>query len=177
MQRRYLFPDYKGSAFEAWAKNYCAKNQWRVRHTIGDYEDCLAECATAWYEWVLPLYGMTVQTPQHLMRMFQTTVTSIFNTQSVKDTNDRAVSDALPTDEPSIESDAQLAAKLSRASSELTEVLKVIFDAPAEVIEELRNSTASYHPKQFFKAVVAKCGIAKEKAPELMSELQKLLGR
>lgn len=175
MDRAYIVPEYEGSIFQAWAKSYCAKNYWRVLHSIGGYEDCLAECALAWIE-VCRRYGGTVNNDRWMMHMFKLWVIGVFDTKSCKDTNNRTMLSKLEIkDEPSFEDESELRVKLQDASSELKTVLNVFLNAPQEILVVLRKDTSSCHPMQFFKAVVAQCGIPVSRSASLAKELQTLL--
>ena len=172
--RKYIVPDWEGSSFQQWAKNFCSKHQWRVFKIVGDYQDCLAECALIWVE-CCRRYGAVVDNDAWMMRMYQICVVTTFDTKSVKDSNDKKLHQSLSLEEPSIESEAQLAVKLSSASSELRAVMRVFLNAPQEMLDVLRAEASSYHPMQFFKAVVGLCGISKAKSAALARELQSLL--
>src|ERR1700752_3678008 len=95
IKRAYLVPEWEGSAFMAWAKNYCSRNQWRVYKAIGDYQDCMAECSLIWIE-CCRRYGAAVDNDAWMMRMFQICVITTFDTKSVKDSNDKKLHQNLP---------------------------------------------------------------------------------
>lgn len=178
-QRRYVIPDWEGSIFQRWAKNFCAKNQWRVSHVLGDYEDCLAECAKH-YVICCQRYGATVNSAQHFMYMYKQWVVPEFHTLAVRDGSIRKLHDAmapLPGDEIDHfpEAQANLQLELDGASEELKSVLKILFNAPQEMLETLRKEAHSCHPKQFFKTAMEKAGVKVNKAANLMKELQRLL--
>lgn len=176
MDRVYVIEEWEGSSFQKWAKNFCYKNQWRVASILGDYEDCLAYCAMS-YVICRKNYGHTVKTPQQFMYMFNLWVIAEFNTMSSKDSRSRKYQQTLSSEEESIESNAQLAVKLSEASSELTSVLAVLLNSPKEIIEVLRQEAHSCHPKQFWKATLKFCGIKQERSAILAKELQDLLSK
>lgn len=176
MERKYLVPEWEGSIFQGWARNYCANNFWRVSNIIGDYQDCLAECALIWLE-CCRRYGATVTNNAWMMRMFQLCVITTFDTKSMKDSNDRMLLSSLDTTEKAMKSEAELIVNLDDASSELKQVMKVFLTAPQEILDVLRSEASSYHPMQFFKAVVSACGIPKSHSAELARELQDLLSK
>lgn len=176
MERKYLVPEWEGSAFQAWSRNYCLKNYWRVVSAIGDYNDCIAECALIWVE-CCRRYGATVTNNAWMMRMYQICVITTFDTKSMKDSNDRKLLSNFDSKEPAINSEAEMKVNLDDASSELKEVMKIFLNAPQEVLNILRADASSYHPMQFFKAVVNMCGISKTRSASLARELQTLLGK
>ena len=175
MERKEMLEPWPGS-WAKWAANYCARNQWRVNHQLGSYEDCMAFCALCYVQ-VARKYGESVNTPQQFMYLYKLWVTAEFDTLSVKDSKSRDFYQSLPQAEPSIESDAELAVKLAGASSELKTVMNIFLNAPQEVMQLLRDEANSYNPKQFFKAVLKMCKINTAKTNELTKELQKLLTR
>lgn len=176
MERKYLVPEWEGSPFQAWAKNYCSRNYWRVLSSIGDYYDCVSECSLIWIE-CCRRYGTIVDNNAWMMRMFQICVITTFDTKSVKDSNDRKLLSKLDTREKSTNSDAEMVVNLNDASNELREVVKVFLTAPQEILDILRAEASSCHPMQFFKAVVSLCGISKSRSASLARELQNLLNK
>lgn len=174
MERKILLPEWDGSSFQKWAKNFCYKNHWRVAHVLGDYDDCLAECALH-YVICRERYGATVNSEKQFMYMYNLWVTAEFNTKSTKDFNNRQFQQSLPQDETPVESDANLAIKLADASEELKSVLNIFLNAPNEVMDVLRQEASSCHPKQFFKSVLKLAGIQTSKSAELAKELENLL--
>lgn len=174
LPKRYVIPDWEGSVFQKWAKNFCAKNQWRVSHVLGDYEDCLAKCALD-YVICCQRYGATVNSAQHFMFMYTGWVIPEFHTLAVRDGAIRKLHENLPTTEEAVFSDAELSVSLSGASDELKSVLKIIFNAPQEMMETLRQEASSCHPKQFWKAAMRMAGVKVNRASILIKELQRLL--
>lgn len=175
MERKYILEDWPGP-WEKWAKNFCYRNHWRVAHILGDYEDCLSKCALD-YVICRQRYGDTVNSPQQFMFMYKLWVTAEFNTLSSKDYNERQMHLALPKNEILVDSDAELVARLSTASSELKSVIGIFMNSPQEIMELLRKEASSCHPKQFWKSVLKICGISPSKSSGLASELQKLLSK
>jgi len=178
-QRRYVIPEWEGSVFQKWAKNFCAKNQWRVAHVLGDYDDCLAECAKH-FVICCQRYGATVNSAQHFMYMYKQWVIPEFHTLATRDGSIRKLYEAmqpLPGDEvdETPESQVNLLLELDGASEELKSVLKIMFNAPQEMLEVLRQEASSVHPKQFFKSAMKTAGVKVTKAGSLIRELQKLL--
>lgn len=174
MERKILLPEWEGSSFQKWAKNYCYKNHWRVAHILGDYEDCLAECAL-YYVICRERYGASVNSEKQFMFMYNLWVTAEFDTKSTKDYNNRQFQQSLSQTEASIESDANLAVKLADASDELKSVLNIFLNAPNEIMEVLRQEASSCHPKQFFKSVLKMAGIQTNRSADLAKELEELL--
>lgn len=165
-------PEWKGSPYSLWAKNFCYRNQWRARHILGDYDDCYAQCCL-WYYECWKFYQGKVQTASHFMVMYKLWVVGQFNDLSTKDTKKREV--VQYRTEPTTTSEGDLTVKLGEASSELKEVLNIMFNAPQEILETLRADCQSYCPKQFFKKIVTYLGKDPAKTPKLAKELQDLL--
>lgn len=176
MQRIHVIPEWAGSPYQFFAFNFCKKNAWRVSHVVGDVEDCVQEC------WVLfddckRWYGATIKTKAQFMYIFKTAVKWKFDTLSVKDTKLREGQQFFESkhSDISVVSNANLAANLSHASSELKQVLNIFMNAPNEVMETLRADAPSTCPRQFFKSVMKICGIQESKSIALTKELNELL--
>lgn len=174
VDRQYIIPEWEGSVFQKWSKKFCADNVWRVRNTTGDYEDCLQEC---YMQYLYCRQHYPNVTANHFNYMFMLAVHNVFDTAATRDSNLRDAMSRMPKPTESCESDAQLAVTLSSASDELKSVLKIILEAPQEVMEVLRQEVTSSHPKQLFKAAVRKAGFEVSKAAMLAKELQRLLSR
>lgn len=160
--------------WEMWAKGFCAKNQWRVVHVLGDYDDCLAECALTFVE-CSRRYGKTVVSPQQMMYLYKLSVVCWFNVLSVRDQSCRRVREAIKEEEPSVKGDAEAMAKLSEASSELKDVINIFFSAPKEIFDVIRADVASNTPIHFFNAVLDYCKIPRTKTQPLINELISIL--
>src|ERR1051325_38884 len=150
MERKELITEWPGSTFQKWSAIYCSKNYWRVSATVGDYDDCMSECALQ-YMLCRKRYGPYVKNAKHFMRLFQAMVISTFNTYSVDDYFSREALAALPTCEPSSEPDAVLLIKLNEASKEVQQVIRLLLDAPKDLLDSLRDDC---RPKQFFNRVI-----------------------
>jgi hypothetical protein len=172
MSEQFVVPEWEGSAYQKMAKNYCYKHSWRVRHVLGDYDDCLSQCCL-WYYSCIQFYKGKLNSPSHLMTLYRLWIQGQFNDLSTRDTNNRDV--VQYKHEPVVVPEGDLEIKLQGASSELKQVLNIMFNAPQEVMEILRKDCQSYSPKQFFRRVVEYTGLAGTKTPELAKELQKLL--
>lgn len=172
------FPQWEGSVYCAWAKNFCYKNQWRVTHSLGDYDDCLAQCRLYyWQTW--QFYDGQFTSPKHLMYMFRLWTWQQFHDLSNMDTKIRKVEADPDPDmklsDPETYSEGELAVKLNKASSELKEVLNIMFNAPQEVMDVIRQDSKNFSPKQFFRRVVKYLGFEESKTAKLTKELQELL--
>lgn len=173
-QRPFLVEEWNGSPYQKWAKNFCYKNQWRVTNHIGEYEDCLAECAMAYVQ-VRIQYGATVKTSQQFMYMYKLWVTAIFNNFSNKDSKHREAYARLPQGEQVVQPEAYAVAALNDASPELKSVMDILINSPQEFMELLRKEANSYCPKQFFNQILVHLGISKSRSGELVKELKGLL--
>ena len=192
----FILPEWKGSPYHLWAKNFVYKNRWRVQNTLGDYDDCLEQCCLYYYQ-CYKFYKHKVNSPQSLMFYYRLWCIGQFNDLSNLETKEKKVikhpvgeEDSKGTSdrgqfrigksvvinmEPVTESDAMLNLKLQEASSELKQVLNVMFNAPQEIIETLRQDCKSYCPKQYFKRVVKYLQLDEKSTPKLAKELEDLL--
>ena len=172
--RVYIVEEWEGSPFIKWAKVFCYKNQWRVTHVLGDYEDCLAYCALC-YVICCKNYGASVNSAKQFMFMYKLWVEAEFNTMSTNESKERLMKERLPKSEASVESEAQLVVKLTEGSSELKSVLRLFLNAPQELMQILRQEANSCHPKQFWKIALKAAGVSSSRSAVLAKELQDLL--
>ena len=173
-KRAFLIEDWEGSPYQKWAKNFCYRNYWRVRSALGDYDDCMQKCALD-YVVCRQRYGMTCNHPSQFMYLYKIWVVAEFDTLSVKDSHIRETKSKISKVEPTTESDAQLMVKLSGASDELKQVLKIFLTSPQEMMDVLRQEASSYHPVKFFRAVLKLAGIPVSRTTVLAEELKELL--
>jgi hypothetical protein len=175
MERVQLIPEFRGSVYEKWSYKFCQTNAWRVRDRLGDFDDCMAQCALYYLE-CKKFYAGKINSPAHFNYMFKLWVIGQFHDLSKKDYKHRCTKIKLATKkETSIKSEAELMVTLNEASSELKEVLSIFFNAPKEVLETVRNEVKTTNAGKFFRAIVQFCGIAPEKAEDLSQELKNLL--
>lgn len=166
-------PPWDSSIFQKWAFNFCMSNAWRVRDRLGDIDDCMAQCALYYIE-CKNFYQHQVNSQKHFMYMYKLWVRGQFDDLAVKDSRNRDTKSNLASKKEAIESpNAELIVKLGEASSELQDVLKIIFNAPNEMIDTLRGDIRSC--KKFFKHVVKSIGLSPDKADSLSNELKDLL--
>lgn len=142
--RRVPLPHWQGP-FERWSQKFAHKNHWRVRHVIGDdMQDSVQQCGVIFAR-VLDRYRHRNYDHKHLMAMFKTAVDNEFNSLANKDSRHRDVISDLPLDDDfqgAIEMDTRmLMSRLTfeQASSEAKSVLQMLMDAPAEILETLRD--------------------------------------
>lgn len=173
LERIELIKEWEGSPFQKWAARYIAKNLWRVREAVGDYNDCMAEAALQ-YIVCRKRYGLTTNSNKHFMYLYKQWFESELNTHSSKDSRNREAALSLSRNEPFVQPEA-ISIKLNDASSELKQIMKVILSAPQEVMDVLRAEASSCCPKQYFNAVLNFCGISKSKSVQLSTELKELL--
>lgn len=109
------------------------------------------------------------------MRMYQMTVISQFTDLSNKNTHQimaKDVAAVVMLDHHNLH-EAELSLRLRGVSSELQQVLDVLFNAPKEILDEIINP--SWPMKRIFRAIADHCGIQKSNA--LMVELRAVLIR
>lgn len=125
---------WSGSGFERYAFKFCARNHWRVRRYLGDFEDCMQQCACEWV-YCRNRYGCVVNNPAWFMALYKLSLYCMFNSYSNRDTAARmALERYAEVPRPTIEhSHGPFAAALGRASPELKAALTMLADAPAEI--------------------------------------------
>lgn len=154
------------------------QNFWRVRHVLGDQEDAMSECAVQWCE-CRKRYGAHVDNPAWFMHLYKMCVMSRFTDLANKNTRRIDVVTACDMGESQFDGlpDSQaleqldLSIKLQTVSSELKEVLTILFNAPREAFDGLFSPAAN--PQQVFAAIANKCGISKSNV--LLDELREVL--
>ena len=173
LDRRSILEPWPGP-WAKWASVYVTRQGWRVTETLGGYEDAMAECALMWCK-CRRCYGATVDNPAWFMRMYQMTVISQFTDLSNKNTHQimaKDVAAVVMLDHHNLH-EAELSLRLRGVSSELQQVLDVLFNAPKEILDEIINP--SWPMKRIFRAIADHCGIQKSNA--LMVELRAVLIR
>lgn len=132
----------------------------------------MAECALL-FVMCKHRYGALVDNPAWFMALFQRMVTSRFHDLSTVDSRHREV--CLKQQPINVTSDLSLVLeyRAKDASKELKMVLYIIFNAPMEVLDLTMGQRRT--SQNFFRAVVGKLGINKQKSNELVKELQLLL--
>jgi hypothetical protein len=184
--RKPVLPEFYGSVFEGYACNYFRSNFWRFQHSIGDFDDAMAEAALVYCE-CRRLYGAKVNSLPHFMALYKRTMYCWFTDWSNWDSRQREMIDPYQQYEYSPdETSSKIAvtfqepgvvALLKGASCELLSVVKLILDSPKEILEILGNGQKDKDedPDLFFRNAVQYCGYAKEQAPILKEELLHLL--
>jgi hypothetical protein len=153
-----------------WASRYCQQNLWRVSHVLGEREDAMGECAFLYCK-CRARYGAVVDNPAWFMRLYQLTVTSHFNDLSGRNTRGQLVIERAWKSNFVEAPEGELAVKIQSASSELKQVLEVLFHAPREMFDGLIGSNAA--PKQIFQAIARSRGLGN--ADMLIDELRTVL--
>src|SRR5882757_8206440 len=82
-QPAFYRPKWRG-AFEGYARNFVARNFWRVRHVMLSEEDALQECACIFARCV-KTYRVTVTEPRHFMALYKTAIARDFHTHALAD--------------------------------------------------------------------------------------------
>lgn len=138
LDRRMLF-SWNG-AFENWSRAYVAKNFWRVRSLFGSEEDAVQECAVIFTR-CLNYYADKVDNPAWMMALYKRAVANDFHTFALKDQQARSVGtpladpDATLPEIPDYSAGPLFAQLAVDASGELRQVLTMIANAPAEMLE------------------------------------------
>lgn len=140
--------------FEKWSRQWVRRNHWRVKSMMPTEDDALQECALIFCK-CLDRYATTVDNPAWFMALYKTSVTRAWATFAIKDGGHRetfvdsrhlAVTDgqlcAVGDEDTVIVAPAEqgagpLAVALSEVSQECRDVLGMLADAPADVVEYL----------------------------------------
>jgi hypothetical protein len=177
MERKPILIGWPGP-WAAWASKYVHKNFWRIKHTVGEYEDGLAECRLMYAE-CLKRYGSSVNSPAQFMRLFQISVVCRFNDLSNKDRKRNVLHDYIglcPAPTATTFDTVSLNLRMRSASSELKTVVALLCDTPAETLSVLLKKTKrDAEPTQVFGALMAYVGISNVTAQQLILELSALL--
>ena len=173
-ERVELLPEWQGSIYQKWAESYAIKNLWRVSNVIGELDDLMGEAALSYVELRIR-YGSTINTHRQFMTLFKMYFSCWIHTLSVKDSHNREGLVKVAKFDYTTKHEGDLVIKLDKASSELKEVLKIFFEAPAEIMETLRRDCSSYSPRQFWNGVLKYCKVSSEKSVTLQKELTDLL--
>jgi hypothetical protein len=137
--------------FEPWAKQYVRRNFWRVKYVFLTREDALQQCALIFVE-CLKLYEQTAENDAHMMALFKRSVANHWNKHSKRDGNKRKV--GLEMTDKRMEAYERTNVELptinitmiwTAASSELKEVLTLISNGPADVLDILLTDTFVGH--------------------------------
>lgn len=148
-------PKWAGT-FEAFTKNEVRKNLWRFKYLNQEFEDILSE---AYYKFLkckkdYPI----VDTPQHFMALYKTALHRRFYDLAMESTYYKdtvRVEDMYSTDdsdervhildkEYSEPFGSDLGLLLRKAPQEIKDVLRVVFEAPAEMITMFKKPRKQY---------------------------------
>lgn len=138
LNRRMAF-EWQGP-FENWSRSWVHKNFWRVRALFQTEEDALQECALIFTKCV-NAYADKVTSPAWLMALYKTAVVNDWHTFARKDGNFRQTRnpDIIAQHENMVGSVdhnmGPLLAALRSAGEDVTTALRILADAPAEVLE------------------------------------------
>lgn len=134
LSSRKYSPQWKGF-IEGFSVNYVNANLWRVKNFM-DREDCMQE---AYYVFLRlkSKYGR-LDTPQHFMALFRTTLTNEFTDWAARDTKIRFEEnheDFQEDNRTEYNNDGELAIMIEQAPSDVSLVLQLMLTAPIEVLE------------------------------------------
>lgn len=131
--------------FENWSKQWVRKHGWRTRQLWGSDEDALQQCALTFAK-CLDRYAAKVDKPAHLMALYKTAVANHWHKHAVFDgryrqlhhpENLEAAPEGIARRASITFNDGPLAAAMAGASQELQQVLRMIAQAPDEVLRIL----------------------------------------
>jgi len=137
LKKPIYIPEWKG-VFENWTKAYVAKNAWRVRSHLGDFEDVMQACGEAFADCVR-LYAGKVDNPRWFMSLYKQAVITRFIDWAKKDARLRSTQQEFAEEIKETHQDleygsAELSAALAEGSGELKQVLSMILNAPSELL-------------------------------------------
>jgi len=156
-------PPWDGS-FERWARRYVHLNHWRIAAFVGDKDDALQECALV-YLHIVQYYwgkkaanGQTIDNPAWLMALFKVAVARRWIDASRHLARQNEFQDQLSDVAHVYREMAQssmhgvkeieLNAEIASASHELQSVIRLIANAPHEVLELLLPASFSKKSKR-----------------------------
>lgn len=174
-QRKELIKDWQNSAFQHWAGKYCRTNYWRVQRYLGDFDDCMAECACIYWECRLR-YGATVNSNAHFMALYKLMVKSYFTDYSNYDTRYRdtlSLEGVIPSLVPGVELDKLLVHRTKNSSNEVKQVVNILLNGPVEVLETIGSDLVL--AKNYLKRVLRLAGIDNNKRDQVQQELRSAL--
>jgi hypothetical protein len=152
------------------------RHYWRVAEHFATPEDALAECALIWCR-CLRKYEHSVDNPAWFMSLYTRAVSNDFTTYARVATQRRALicyarseDDEVVQDQGATDDNlGYLLTLLGDASAELRQVLGMLANAPAEVLDSLLDGS----PADMNKRWCRRAGI--KQAADLVGELKKLL--
>lgn len=148
-------PKWTGT-FEAFTKNYVRKDFWRFNHLNQEFEDIISEayCIFLKCKKAYPI----IDTPQHFMALYKTALHNRFYDLAMESTYHKDVcyvEDIYHVDdsdervhildkEHSEPFGSDLGLLLRKAPQEIKDVLKVVFEAPAELVDMFKKPRKQY---------------------------------
>lgn len=147
-------PKWTGT-FEAFTKNRVRKELWRFQHISSEFEDIISEayCVFLKCKKAYPI----IDTPQHFMALYKTALHNRFYDLAMESTYHKDVchiEDMYSDDsgerihvldkEHSEPFGSDLGLLLRKAPREIEDVLKVVFEAPAEMIDMFKKPRKQY---------------------------------
>lgn len=142
-------PEWQGSAFEKFARNWVKRYYWQVAEHFGSKEDAMQECGMLFAK-VIDRYCQTVDNPAWLMSLYKSSVMRawVFYARKASDERAHIVHEADTQTEYNDEEPIQqqtthqvdynegpLLVAWQEASSELRQVVYTILNAPAELLD------------------------------------------
>jgi hypothetical protein len=171
-------PQWKGP-FEAYARTFARKHHWRVARLCDDVEDAVQQCAVVFCH-LAKIYPH-VNRPEWFMGLYKQALTNAFNSMARINKEHAAVAAAIDDGyllAPRHEEPNHLAAALAGASRELQQVLRVMGNAPRELLSMMLLEPRSQRGKATEAAIsrgwcrLARADTVRE---DLVSELRELL--
>lgn len=147
-------PKWTGT-FEAFTKNYVRKDLWRFQHLNYEFEDLISEAYCKFLKCKKD-YPIT-DTPQHFMALYKTALRNKFYDLAMESTYHKDVchiEDMYSDDsdervhvldkEHSEPFGSDLGLLLRKAPQEIKDVLKVVFETPAELVTMFKKPRKQY---------------------------------
>lgn len=131
-------PQWQG-AVVGYARKFAKANHWRVRLVCDEPEDTFQQCAVV-FAYLSKIYGDKIDDPALFQELYQRSLHNAFI--SLARTNQRRARVIMALEQlapvPDIEPpSAPLLTALTEASTELRQVLEVIYSAPTELLQLL----------------------------------------
>jgi DNA-directed RNA polymerase specialized sigma24 family protein len=174
-----------GGTYEAWARRYVQQNLWRI-NKLHTREDALQECAVIFLRCARLYQETDKMNPRWFGSLFRIAVVNDFNTfarrnRRMTEAEAQAAQDYASHHHIEL-SDGPLLALINKGSEELKTVLRVINDAPSELLNimldvaaELRESAEPLPQEAAFSRSLCRLARVKNVRSDLLSELRLLL--
>ena len=166
--------------FEGWSVKFLKKNFWRVQSTM-EWEDAMQECRWVFCH-VLNKYEGRHDGPKHVMALYKVAVSGHFHDLSTRDTRRRglehvhhseaAMEAADATTSGDLDNDGAMLSMLSKLPEDVRDTIRILYDAPAEVLELVCSSVRTGRRVRAANRVLREM-TGREGAEDIVAQLRK----